>query len=272
MEDYMQANKDLWNELTPIHEMAELYDVKGFKSGKLSLKPAELAEVGDVKGKSLLHLQCHFGLDTLSWVKLGAKATGVDYSDKAIHLARSLSRECGIEANFLCANIYDLPKTLKCEFDVVFTSYGVLCWLPDLSRWAKIIAHFLKPGGLFYIVEGHPFMNIFDNSNNSTDYKVMYSYFRKPEPTRWEPEGDYTDRTAKVNHPSYEWTHSMSDVINALIGAGLKIEFVHEFPTSAYQWSPFTEKMGNGELWHVAGDKIPLTFSIKATKPDKAQN
>lgn len=265
MDNYLQANQELWDELTPIHAGAESYDVKGFRAGKLTLRPVELAEVGEVQGKSMLHLQCHFGMDTLSWAKLGARVTGIDFSEKAIALARNLSREVGVKANFLCSDIYDSPDKLTGQFDIVFTSYGILGWLPNLKRWAEIIAHFLKPGGFFYIVEGHPFLTVFDNSEQATDFKVTQSYFYNQEPIKWEPEGDYADRKATVVHPSYEWTHSLGDIINALIGASLKIEYLHEFPLSAYRWSPFTEKGPDG-WWRVKGDKVPLIFSIKATK------
>src|SRR5512136_2825848 len=139
-----------------IHVRSPFYDVAGFKAGKNSLKSVELAEVGDVGGKRLLHLQCHFGMDTLSWARLGARVTGVDYAPQAIDLARELAREAGLEADFICASIYDLPERLTGTFDIVFTSYGVLCWLPDLPAWGRVIAHFLRPGGIFYIADGHP--------------------------------------------------------------------------------------------------------------------
>ena len=266
MDTYFAQNRELWNESTPIHVRSPFYDVGGFKAGRTSLKSVELAEVGDVEGKRLLHLQCHFGMDTLSWARLGATVTGVDFSDAAIAQAKALSAELGIPADFICGNIYDLPGLLKGKFDIVFTSYGVLCWLPDLPRWAGIIAHHLKPGGFFYIVEGHPFTHVFDNSRNATELKVADSYFHKSEPTRWEPEGDYAEPDAVVTHPSYEWTHSIGDVLNALIGASLRIDFLHEFPVSCYKWAPFAKPDGNG-WWRVEGDRVPLLFSVKATKP-----
>ena len=167
-------------------------------------------------GKSLLHLQCHFGMDTLSWGRLGAKVTGVDFSEEAIKLARKLSKETGIKAQFICSDIYKLPEVLKKKFDIVYTSGGVLCWLPDLNKWAKIIAHFLKPGGFFYIMEGHPFTYVFDNSETAKVLKVTQSYFHKPEPTKWEPEGDYANPTSVTSSASYEWAHGMGDIINSL--------------------------------------------------------
>ena len=177
MDNYMKNNRAHWNEITPIHAQSDFYDLEGFKKGRSSmLYPIEIDEMGDVGGKSLLHLQCHFGMDTLSWARLGAKVTGVDFSDKAIELACSLSKELNIEANFVLSNIYDLPENLKGEFDIVYTSGGVLCWLHNLKRWAEIIAHFLKPGGFFYILEGHPFSCVFDDSSDATELKVKYGF------------------------------------------------------------------------------------------------
>lgn len=266
MDKYSEKNKKLWNELTPIHERSAFYDVEGFKRGKCTLKSIELEEVGDVSGKFLLHLQCHFGLDTLSWARLGATATGVDLAEASVTLARSLSRETGIKADFICSDIYDLPNVLKGEFDIVFTSWGVLPWLSDLKRWAEIIARFLKPDGIFYMVEGHPFITVFDDSEDATELEVIHSYFHKPEPTKWEWQGSYADGNARVLHPSYEWSHSIGDVINSLIQAGLRIEYIHEFPVICWQALPFMEESKPGS-WRLKGDRIPLTFSLKATKP-----
>ena len=265
MDEYTEKNRELWNELTPIHARSDFYDVEAFKAGGINLKSIELEEVGDVSGKSLLHLQCHFGMDTLSWARLGAKVTGIDNSDKSIETARSLSEELGIEAKFILTNVYDLPDVLDGEFDIVFTSYGVLCWLPDLRRWAEIIAHYLKPGGFFYIVEWHSILNIFDDSQDATELRVALSYFHTPEPVRWEPERDYADKDAIRTHPSYEWTHSMGDILNALIDAGLRIEFLHEFPMLAWRQYPFMEQDKEG-WFRIKGDKVPLLFSMKAVK------
>ncbi len=267
MQDYMKANRDLWNELTPIHARSAFYDVEGFKRGRITLASIEREELGDVAGKSLLHLQCHFGMDTLSWARLGAQVTGVDFSEEAIALAQSLSRELDIPARFIQTNIYDLPDVLTEQFDIVFTSYGVLCWLPDLERWGQVIARYLKPGGTFYMVEDHPFRAIFDSTRNGDDYRVSLSYFQEAEPLRFEGDGDYADPNARVTHHSYEWLHSLGAIVNALIGAGLRIEFLREFPVCAWQAFPFLEKGADG--WWRARDgmiPIPMTFSLKATK------
>lgn len=265
MDGYLKANRELWNELTPIHARSHFYDVEGFKSGRCTLSPIEVEEVGDVSSKSLLHLQCHFGMDTLSWAKLGAKAVGVDFSDEAIALARSLSEETGIIANFICSDIYELSNVLDEKFDIVFTSAGVLCWLPDLKRWAEIISHFLKPEGIFYIFDGHPFSRIFSDSDRVTELKIAESYFSGPEPRHWESAGDYADPHAEVTHGSYEWTHSLGSIINALVGAGLRIEFLHEFPVLFFRAYPFMEQ-DRDKWWRLKGDKVPLTFSLRASR------
>lgn len=271
MDEFMKSNREHWNEMASINVKSEFYDVEGFKQGKLSLLPIEREELGDVAGKSLLHLLCHFGLDTLSWARLGANVTGVDFSDKAIDLARSLSRETGLQSNFICADIYNLPKVLDETFDIVFASYGVLCWLPDIEEWARIVSRFLKPGGTFYIVELHPFINVFDNQRGISELNVYYSYFHSAAPDKWESDGSYADREAILSHPSYEWIYSIGDIINAILSAGLKIEFLHEFPYCCYDHFRFMEKRADG-MWQLPGkETIPLTFSLKAIKENSGE-
>ncbi len=268
MDDYMRVNQDRWNELVDIHARSAFYNLSGFKAGTRPLHGPELEELAtDVPGKSLLHLQCHFGMDTLAWARLGATVTGVDFSDKAIAQAQALSKELGIDANFVCSNVYDLPHVLSGQFDIVYTSYGVLGWLPDLQRWGQVIAHFLKPGGIFYIAEGHPFIWIFDDA--APDFKIAYSYFLT-EPLKFEVQGSYADPNAQLVHTTeYSWNHSLSEIINALISAGLKIDFLHEFSFCAWACFPEMEK-GEDRMFRFKDQRLknmlPLTFSIKATK------
>ena len=269
MDDHLQANLAHWNELTTIHARSAFYDLAGFKAGKSSLKAIEVGELGDVTGKSLLHLQCHFGMDTLSWARRGARVTGEDFSDQAIATARSLGQELGIAADFYRSDLYALPNVLAGEFDIVFTSYGVLCWLPDLERWAQVIARFLKPGGTFYIVDEHPFANVLEDDTTTGSFKVAYSYFHSPEPFRWDGEGTYADRNATVEHrTTFEWTHSLSDILNALIAAGLRVEFLHEFPYLMYAKLACMEE-GEDGWWRLKDRSVslPLLFSLKALKP-----
>jgi len=265
MNSRLDVNRAWWDERVPAHAASSFYDVQGFKDGKLTLMPLERRELGDVSGKSLLHLQCHFGLDTLSWARLGAWVTGIDFSKEGIAVARSLSEELGLEAEFVCSNVYELPNVLSRQFDIVFTSYGVLTWLPDLTRWAEVIAHFLKPGGIFYIAEIHPFAMVFYDEGDAENLQVHYPYFHDPQPLRFEAEGSYASAAECAHKVTYEWSHSLGDIVNVLISAGLRIEFLHEFPYACYQMFPFLVE-GEEGWWRLPEPKgcIPMTFSLKA--------
>lgn len=262
MKDYTAANKKWWNDVTSIHARSELYDVENFKKGKTSLQSIEQEELGDLSGKSLLHLMCHFGMDTLSLAREGAQVTGVDLSNESIALAQKLSKETKTPGEFICSDIYDLPNILDRQFDIVFTSYGVLCWVSNIKKWAKLINTFLKKGGFFYIVELHPFTNIL-----SYDFKLYYNYFKKG-PYIDDSSGTYTDWNEQVTGFTYEWSYTMSDVINVLIDQGLRIEFMHEFPFTMYDQFPgFMDKNDKGQyILKNKRVKIPLLFSLKATK------
>jgi SAM-dependent methyltransferase len=263
--EHLETNRAWWNERVPLHADSSFYDVQGFREGKLTLMPLERRELGDVTGKSLLHLQCHFGLDTLSWARLGARVTGVDFSEEGIALARSLSEEVGLPADFVCANVYELPHVLSGRFDIVFTSYGVLTWLPDLTRWAQVIAHFLERGGVFYIAEVHPFAMVFYDEPDAEDLQVHYPYFHDPVPMRFEAEGSYASAAECTYKVTYEWSHSLGEIVNVLISAGLQIEFLREFPYACYQMFPFLVQDEEG-WWRMkdSDDAIPMTFSLKA--------
>jgi len=240
------------------------YDLDGFLAGKNSLHRIELEKLGDVTGKRLLHLQCHFGLDTISWGRLGAKATGVDFSETAIELAREIAKKTGVDAEFVCSNVYDLRENLAGQYDIVFTSYGVLCWLNDVEKWAKIIAHYLKPGGVFLIVESHPFMWVFDDA--SEELRQRYSYWHNTEPLSWEDDGTYADENAKItNKKSYEWQHTVSDVVNALIKAGLTIDEIGEYPELVWAYTPASKRVDK-EYFRIPGDPLPQCWSVLASK------
>ena len=265
------TNLELWNEWTGIHERSEFYDLEGFRAeGEVRIRPFEQAEVGDVAGKSLLHLQCHFGIDTLSWARLGATVTGADFSPEAVALARRLADELGIDARFVESSIEELPSNLEGQFDVVYTSRGVTCWLRDLHRWAEVAAHFVKPGGFFYIHEAHPTMWAFDDERDDTELVVKYPYFERDEPLFFPVVGSYADPTAKVQASrSYNWIHSLGEVVTVLVEAGLRIEWLKEHPF--LDWPlPFLVEAPD-RTWVLPPERgdaeIPLSFSLKATKP-----
>jgi SAM-dependent methyltransferase len=266
---YVEANRKLWEAWTDVHEKSDFYDIDGFLAGKSRLKPLEREQLLPfAKGKSLLHLQCHFGLDTLSWAREGVKVTGVDFSEKAIVLARSLNERAGLDAAFVKSDVYSLPESLNEQFDVVFTSYGVLNWLPDIDRWAEVCAHFLKPGGIFYIAEFHPIGNMFDDNSNLKEWRLNEPYFYSEQPNEYTSEGSYADRSADIHLKEYEWCHPLGDVVTALINAGLQLEFVHEYPWCTYPQMPFLEEHDEWD-WRAPAHlvQVPLMYSIRARKP-----
>ena len=262
-EQARRVNRDFWEEVTPRHLSS--YDVEGFLMGEPWLPKQILEEVGDVEGLSLLHLQCHFGLDTLAWAFLDANVTGVDFSPQSIKAARELAKQTDLEANFLCSDIYELPQNLKGQYDIVFTSIGVLCWLPDLDKWAEIIAHFLKTGGFFYIMEGHPLLYTFDDDGQWT---FQLPYFHKAAPYFWgEETTDYMDTSYHPKSPTYEWQWSISDIINALVRAGLRIEFFNEFGAIDNPVYPGMVRREDGLFtFPNMPVELPILFSLKAIK------
>ncbi len=184
LQEYFDANKANWDDRVAIHTRSKSYDVEGFLAGNLAILPVDIRELGDVEGKTLLHLQCHFGMDTLSWGRLGATVTGLDFAPKAVAAATELAAKSGVAgARFVEANVYDAVQALSGEqFDVVYTGIGAVCWLPKIGTWAKVVADCMKPGGTFYIREGHPVLYTLDDELTEPGYEMRYSYFEREEP------------------------------------------------------------------------------------------
>lgn len=261
-ESYFSANRTSWNKRTGVHKDSDFYDLSAFKKGRSSLNKIELDELGDVKGKTLLHLQCHFGMDTMSWEREGAIVTGVDLSDEAIKLANEVKVELGLKADFICSNVYDLENHLNKKFDIVFTSYGTIGWLPDLNRWAQVVASFLKPGGVFYIADFHPALWMMDNDFT----RIQYSYFNTQVITE-EISGSYTDRNAPIRSIEHSWNHPLTDIFTSLLNFGMRITQFNEFPYSPYNCFNNMEQSKDG-MWRIKGmdEKLPMMYSIKAVK------
>ena len=268
MDIRLEANRRMWNERVPIHVCSEFYDVEGFKSGKTQLRPWEIEEVGDVDGLDLVHLQCHFGLDTLSWARLGARVWGVDFSPPAIDQATLLAGDLGLDAHFVVADIDHAVEAVGGrEFDIVYTGLGALLWLPDVGEWARTVRRLLRPGGRLYLTEFHPFTDVLEEEDGKLvavrdyagDTAVMYD----------EP-GTYADLEAPTtNNVSYEWTHTVSDVIGAVLAAGMALELFSE--RGDYTLFPRYASMARGDDGRFRlpprFPRIPLIYSLVARRP-----
>jgi SAM-dependent methyltransferase len=263
-EKYFEVNKDTWNKKVAIHTQSKFYNNEAFLKGETSLNAYELDALGDVEGKKLLHLQCHFGQDTLSWSRLGAKCTGIDISDKGIEFAKELNRQLNLDATFIESNVYDVPENVPGKFDVVFTSYGVIGWLPDLDKWASVIAEKLVKGGTFYMVEFHPIVWMFDYL--TTPPTITYPY-KKGDVIYEEYEGTYSNTDAHITSKEYGWNHGLSEVINALLKAGLEIVACNDYDESPYDCLAEMKQTKSGMYVSSQFERIyPLIYDIKAVK------
>ncbi len=245
-----------------IHAASEFYNLKGFKKGESSLTSYEIKALGDVSEKSLLYLQCHFGKDTLSWSRMGANCTGIDISDEGIKLARELNEELKLNASFLCCNVLDVSKHISEKFDIIFSSYGTIGWLPDLNPWTQMISERLNKGGIFYLVEFHPIVWMFDY--NSHPPQMEYGYMQK-EAIYQEYDGTYAEPKSKIISKEYGWNHSLSEVLNSLIKAGLTIDHFAEHDSSPYNIFPNLIKNESG-MFELPGKMYPLIFEVSAEK------
>ncbi|UJR81720.1 class I SAM-dependent methyltransferase [Sandaracinus amylolyticus] len=274
-DEHRDTNQRNWDERARIHARSKLYDLDGFVAGAPSiwLHPCERVELGSVEGRSVCQLQCHLGVETLSWARLGAsRVVGLDFSRDAIATARDLAERCGLadRARFVESDVHDAERALGDEapFDVVYVSVGAICWLPSIARWARIVRALLKPGGVLYVREVHPMMNgVFER-----DGKLVLEgpYFEREEPTRWDDGTTYTEgRPQLENVTSFEWAHGLGEIVQALLDVGLVIEMLHEHRDAKYQ--PF-ESMTRGDdgLWRLPEahrDWLPLTFTLRARLP-----
>jgi SAM-dependent methyltransferase len=256
-----ELNRAWWDERVPVHVGSRFYDVESFRNGRDALRPFELEEVGDVTGHSLVHLQCHFGLDTLSWARHGARVTGLDFSEPAVEAARAIAQEAGLHAEFVQADLYDAPRALGGRrFDIVYTGLGALNWLADIRRWAEVVAALVEPGGFLYLSEFHPLVDVFGDD----DLTIRYDYFHQRR--EYDEPGTYADLEASTEHNrTEEWQHPLGDVVSAVIDAGLAIELLHEHDYTLFPRWPFLEKSGFDTYRMPEGrPRIPLMYSLRA--------
>jgi SAM-dependent methyltransferase len=268
-QNFFETNRRNWEERVPIHvrDATGCYNIEAFLAGRTTLGRIEAAELGDVGGRRTLHLQCHIGLDTLSLVWRGAQATGLDFSPRAIEAAREFSRRAGVAARFVEGNVYDAATLTPGPFDIVYTTWGTITWLPDLARWAQTIAAMLAPGGFLYFADDHPAAQVLDE----VDGRLVATYpWRTPPdaPLVFEAATTYTgDRTPLANTKTYQWIHPVSEIVSGLLGAGLQIEMLHEH--ELLPWKPFPMMVAAEDGYYRLPDgapPIPLAVSLKARK------
>ncbi len=262
MNNYLDLNRESWNQRTAHHLRSAFYDVEGFLAGNNTLQAPELALLGEVTGKSILHLQCHFGQDSLSLARMGAQVVGVDLSDKAIEAARDLNDRLRLQARFIECDLYSLPDFLEETFDIVFTSYGTIGWLPDIRAWAAIVGRYLKPGGRLVFVEFHPFIWMMDEQFE----KIQYRYFNSS-PIVEQETGTYADRQAELHTTTVSWNHGLAEVIQALLDKGLTLKQFLEYDYSPYDCFTKTVQVGP-QQWRLEGydDKLPMLYSLVMEK------
>jgi SAM-dependent methyltransferase len=265
-DDWLRLNRAWWDERAPVHAASGFYDVPGFLAGQDSLRAFEPGEVGDVRGKRLLHLMCHIGLDTLSWARRGAIVTGLDFSRPALDTAISVAGRAGIgSARFVAAEIGDAGRALAGEtFDVVYTGAGVMQWIPDVGSWARTVAALVAPGGFFYIADYHPFPDSFDIIGG--EVRGLRHGYLDHGPWAVEAGGRYAGPAGTAASTWIKWNHHIGSVVNAVAAAGLRIEFLHEYDFTDAPWDGL--ERGEDGLWRIPADRfpIPLMFSLRAAK------
>ncbi len=261
-ENYLEINRQTWNKKVIPHLNSEFYNMPAFLNGKTSLKNIELELLGDISGLSILHLQCHFGQDSISLSRMGANVTAIDLSDESIRTAKELAIKTSQKVKFVNSGVYDLPNHLDGKFDMVFTSYGTITWLPDLDKWAKVISHFLSDNGRFLIVDFHPFVWMFDD-----DFKfIKYNYFKDKGISEVEI-GTYADKNSRENYEFVSWNHSVSELLSALIDNGIGINSFREYDYSPYNCLNAMLEVDESKYRIEKFDKmIPITFSLDASK------
>lgn len=272
IDEHRAANLANWNERVAGHMAPDGYGVAA-----LIDHPDHISDVvafdrdvfGDVTGKTLLHSQCHIGTDTVSWAKLGAQVTGLDFSPTALDAARSIAERVGVDATFVETELYDAPTHIDEQFDCVYTGVGAINWLPDIAEWGRVMAGFVKPGGAFYIRDGHPMLYTLDDERDDDAMVVVHPYFETADPLKWESPVSYAGSATLTNTTNYEWNHSLAEIVMALIGAGLVIDELREL--THLDWPYFSwMTTEDGERYELPADRrasVPLQFSIRAHKP-----
>jgi SAM-dependent methyltransferase len=268
-EPYFEANRKNWDERVAIHrrDTTGFYDVERVLRGEDKLNAIEAAEIGDLRGLRGVHLQCHFGLDTICLARRGAAMTGLDFSPAGVAEARRIAELTGADARFVEGNVYDARKLLKGEFDFAYVTWGAINWLPDIAGWAAVVGSLLKPGGFLYLAESHPNTLCLEQ----IDGKIVPHFpwrTARDEPECADEDASYNgDKTPLVNRRSYNWLHPLSDILNGLIGAGMALEWLREHEALTWPMFPMMAESADG-LYRLPEDFPPLalSFSLRAVK------
>jgi SAM-dependent methyltransferase len=268
VDKWLETNRANWNDRVGVHVTSRFYDVDGWLRDEPGPTPLEHSALGNVEGLSLVHLQCHFGMDTLRWARVGATVTGVDFSPAAIAEATALAKRAGlnVRSRFVCANVYDAPETLEGQkFDVVYVSLGSLCWLPNIEMWAEVVAKLLRPGGRLYLHDVHPLSNCLDDGGE----RFAFSYFEAAEPLTFDSDETYTDGGAVTNTTTYEWNHSLAELFGALRESGLVLDAFDELDWTVWPQFPWLVESSEG-TWTIPTDRpgMPLAFTLVAHLSD----
>ena len=271
LDDHRKANLANWDERVVGHIAPDGYDIESLVEDPTAISSVVRFDhdaVGDVEGKTLLHSQCHIGTDTLSWAKLGATVTGIDFSPAAIAAARDIASRMDVDATFIETEFYDAPEHIDEQFDIVYTSVGAICWLPDIDRWGEIVAGFVKPGGTFYIRDSHPMLMTLDDKRSDEEMVVRYNYFFTPQPQSFPEEESYLGSAKLDNVETYVWSHTLADVMNSLLAAGLRIDRVEELQHLDWEFLSWMEKKDETYVLPESHrNKMPMQFSMRATRP-----
>jgi SAM-dependent methyltransferase len=264
-----EKNRAMWDVKAPLHLVSAGYDVAGFKAGCNQLRAHEIADLGNVSGKELIHLQCHFGLDTLSWARLGARVTGLDFSAPAVLAATDLARQTGIDATFVTSDVYDAAAAVGGRtFDIVYTGVGALCWLPDMNGWARVVHDLLRPGGQLYLFEFHPVKWMIEGSAPNS-IEIRDSYFTPPEGCSEFGGVTYMDSSIPAAAtPTVQWSHPLGEVVTALAQAGLRIESLRELDRDVlHQWEDMVRTEDGMYRMPPNTPSLPLMYSLRARRP-----
>lgn len=266
MDLYRQSNLAYWESVVSIHLASKFYRVDEFRRGVNVLDPIVRERIGDVRGKRLLHLQCHFGLDTLSLARMGAEVTGVDFSPRAIETAKALASETGLSASFVEGDV-TAPPLPPAAFDIVFASWGAIMWIEDISAWMRAAAKALAVGGRLLLVEGHPAMMMMDEHvSPRSPFTMRYPYqSRMPEMNEFDR--DYADPSARIEGKIFIWSHGVGEILNAAIAAGFEIRSFEEL--DRVHWAALPQLIKRDEVYWALPDGapfLPLAFALEARR------